>query len=593
MKKLSRLAALNSILILSLFLTSCKKDFLEVQPFSSVSEATLATKVGINGLLIGAYSLLDDGVGTAGGGVYGSEIMADIASDDGHSGTIPDAILIAWEGYTFDATLRPFADKWKFLYSAIQRSNDVLRLLPKISELTPTEATQIRAEATFLRAYYHLIAAMTWKNIPYVDETIEYNAKNYNVSNMDPVWPKIEADFSFAAANLSSTNADVGRANSWAAKAFLVKSYMFQQKFAEAKPVVTDIIQNGRTTNNLKYALVPIYRDNFASDKKHGAEVVFNVQMSTYDGQASGSNGNFAASYTGPFNSPAISSFGWLQPSFDLANAYQTDPVTGLPLIDTYKSTPIKTDQGIAVTAAFTPHTGTLDSRLDWVLGRRGIPYLDWGIYPGQSWVRDQLSGGPYSLIKHVPTKARAATDKQGRNTNSPLNIIRFANVLLWAAEIEVEIGSLTQAEAYVNIVRTRAANPAGFVKKYKVDSDPSQGFSTVPAANYKVGLYTGQFTLNGKDYARKAVRFERRLELGMERHRLFDLRRYDNGTGYMADIINSYFISEKNVPNYNNSYMSSAFFKKGIHEIYPVPQKEIDLSMQNGAATLKQNPGY
>ena len=143
-----------------------------------------------------------------------------------------------------------------------------------------------------------------------------------------------------------------------------------------------------------------------------------------------------------------------------------------------------------------------------------------------------------------------------------------------------------------MNLIRARAANPVGFVKKY-INDNPDQGFSNIPAANYKVGLYTGQFTANGKDFARKALRFERRLELAFEHHRLFDLRRYDNGTGYMADLMNKYLKFEASVPNYNNSYMIGSIFTKGQDELYPIPQIQIDLSKKDGVPTLIQNPNY
>ncbi len=78
-----------------------------------------------------------------------------------------------------------------------------------------------------------------------------------------------------------------------------------------------------------------------------------------------------------------------------------------------------------------------------------------------------------------------------------------------------------------------------------------------------------------------------------MEGHRFFDLQRYDNGTGYMADVLNAYIQHETHIPGYTFQYMIGATFTKGKNELYPIPQAQIDLSMQNGAATLKQNSGY
>ena len=583
---------LTGCLVSLLSLSACKEEYLEKQPIGSISESTLANKSGIKGVLIGAYSLLD-GAGATGGGIWSSPtVMSSMASDDAHVGTEPNGLLASYEAYTHDPTSSATNERWQFLYAGVQRANDVLRLVPKVTELTADEAAQTKAEAIFLRGVYHFEAAKLWRNVPFVDESIGYDAGNYNVSNTDPIWPKIEADFKYAADNLTPTKSDVGRANKWAAKAFLAKVYMFQQKFAEAKPLLSEIISSGITSNGKKYALAEQYFDNFRTDKKHGPEAVFTVQMSVYDG-SNGNNGNAADLYNGPFGGPPSCCYGWLQPSFDLVNAYQTD-ANGLPMIDSYTKNLVTNDQGLQSSAAFTPYAGTLDARLDWVVGRRGIPYLDWGIHPGMAWIRQQNTGGPYSVIKNIAWQARIATDRENASTNNPYSLIRFADVLLWAAEVEVEVGSLAQAEAYVNQIRARAANPAGFVKKYIDNAAPLKGFTNEPAANYKVGLYTGQFVQKGKEFAREAVRFERKLELALEHHRFFDLQRYDNGTGYMATLLNNYLKYEAAVPKYfNQDYMKGAFFTKGKNELYPIPQAQIDLSTKEGAPTLKQNPGY
>lgn len=590
MKKIIVLA-----LVLSLFNGGCGQKYLEVNPIGTLNDATLASKSGVTGLLNGAYSLLD-GIGSGGANFWNSMNVFDtMASDDAHVGTEPNASLGAIEFFTHDPTHEYLDPRWRLLYAGVQRANDVIRMLPKVLDLTEADKLQFEAEAKFLRAIYHFELAKIWRNVPYVDETVSYNDNNFNIANDKPIWSNIEADFEFAANNLTSTKSDVGRGNKWAAKSFLVKTYMFQNKFAQAKPLLDDIIQNGVTSNGLKYDLSHHYFDNFSTEKKHGPEAVFVVQMSVYDG-ASGNNGNAGDFYNGPYGGPATCCYGWLQPSFDLVNAYQTDPNTGLPLLDTHMDNLVKNDQGISSAMAFMPYEGTLDSRLDWVVGRRGIPYLDWGVHPGMAWIRQQSTGGPYSVIKNIAWQARVATDREGGYaTNNPYNMIRFADVLLWAAEVEVEVGELAKAEAYVNRVRERAANPDGWVKKYLDDNEPLKGFSNEPAANYKVGLYNGQFAGQGKDYARKAVRFERRLELALEHQRFFDLQRYDNGTGYMADLLNRHLDFETNIPNYNDKAYkpSNARFTKGKNEVYPIPQTQIDLSVQNGSAVLIQNPGY
>jgi hypothetical protein len=245
-------------------------------------------------------------------------------------------------------------------------------------------------------------------------------------------------------------------------------------------------------------------------------------------------------------------------------------------LFDTFNSTNVTNDQGLESSEVFVPHVGPLDPRLDWTVGRRGIPYLDWGPHPGYSWIRDQSYGGPYSPKKHVfyqdekTTGSTATGWAQGANANN-YALIRYADVLLMAAEAEVEANNLPRAIELVNMVRARAANPAGFVQS-----------GALPAANYQVGLYT---SFPSQDYAREAVRFERRLELAMEGHRFFDLVRW----GIAAPVLNAYLTVEQT----RRQYLQGATFTPGVNEFYPIPFEEIINSMVAGERTLTQNPGY
>jgi hypothetical protein len=577
-------------LMMALLITfSCDESYLEIAPFGSVSDQTLANEAGVNKLLIGAYSLLDGG-GTVGGNyTIGTGRLR--GGDEVTQGTETGPSI--YNAMLFDENDGTIRDKWRNLYSAVGRSNDVLRMLPRVTDSSPEKLLQVEAEARFLRGVYYLYLAMFFKNVPWIDETVNYGARNYFVPNTEDIYPKIEADFGFAADNLTETKPEVGRANKWAAKAFLVKTYMFQNKFTQAKPILDDIIANGMTSNGLKYKLLDQYNDNFITRTKNGSEAVFTVQMSVNDGTTSG-NGNAMDQYNGTYGGPATCCYGWGQPTFDYVDAFQTDEVTGLPLIDTYQDTPIPNDNGIESNQPFTPYAGTLDARLDWTVGRRGIPYRDWGIHPGKAWVRNQFNTGPYNVIKNIVEQARVAQDRGASGaSNNPYNMIRFADVLLWAAEVEVEVGSLAKAEEYVNMVRARAANPDGFVKTYIDPSNPLAGFTDTPAANYKVGLYTGQFEANGKSFARKAVYFERRLELGQEWHRFFDMVRYVGRDFNVEERLIWLMESEgQRILNPNNNWKQGRFVRNK-HEYFPIPQVERDLSVVNGESVLTQNPGY
>lgn len=575
--------------VLMMITYSCSEDYLEIEPFGSVNETTLANEQGVNLLLIGAYSLLDGG-GTIGGNYLGG-IGYLRGGDEVTAGTEYGPTI--FNAFMFTEADGDIEGKWRNLYSAISRSNDVLRMIPKVLDSSPEKLLQVEAEAKFLRGVYYLYLAMFFKNVPWIDETVTYSGKNYLVTNTDNIYPKIESDLQFAFSNLTETKSQVGRANKWAANAFLAKTYMFQNKFSEAKGVLDDVIANGKTSNGLKYELLKNYNDNFITRTKNGSEAVFTVQMSVNDGTTSG-NGNPLDQYNGTYGGPATCCYGWAQPTFDLIDAFQTNPVTGLPLLESYQGTPLPNDNGIDSNQPFTPYSGTLDSRLDWNVGRRGIPYRDWGIHPGKAWVRNQFNAGPYNVIKNIVEQARKDTDMgSGGASNNPYNMIRFADVLLWAAECEAEVGSLAKAEEYVNRVRARAADPDGWVKTYVDPSNPLQGFTDTPAANYKVGLYTGQFEANGKSYARKAVYFERRLELALEHHRFFDMVRFDGRDFDLTSKMNWLMGREGDeILNESNAWLDGEFIKNK-HEYFPIPLGQIDLSVVEGKSVLVQNPGW
>lgn len=558
---------------------ACSKNFLDKPPIGSLDQNTVANLGGVERLLIGAYSMLD-GYGGAGGGwqsagsnwVYGG-----VASDDAYKGSDPgdQADIVPIETYSPTASNGYFNQKWQAVYDGVQRCNDVLRMMAIATDINADDKKRIAAEARFLRAHYHMEAKKMWNNVPFIDETITYQAGNFNVPNTTDIWPNILADLDYAIANLPATQSSVGRANSWAAKAMKAKALMFKKDFAAALPILKDVIALGVTASGKKYALTPNFFDNFNAETKNSSEAVFSAQQSVND-KSGGSNGGWGDVLNFPYNGGPGGCCGFYQPSVSLANSYKVDAVTGLPLLDTWNASDFKNDQGITSGQPFTPDVTTpVDPRLDFTIGRRGVPYLDWGVHPGYDWIRDQSNGGPYTPLKHVYYKrqAGALTDNDFWTAGVTANnytIIRFADVLLWAAECEVEVGSLANAVALVNQVRSRIKdNPTTWVKNAS---------GTGYAANYQIGLYTA---FADQASARKAVRFERKLELAMEGHRFFDLVRY--GT---ADVeLNAYIAKEKA----QRAFFTSATFTKGKNEYFPIPQSQIDLS--KGA--LKQNPGF
>jgi hypothetical protein len=236
----------------------------------------------------------------------------------------------------------------------------------------------------------------------------------------------------------------------------------------------------------------------------------------------------------------------------------------------------------------------TLDPRLDWTVGRDGVPYKDWGLYSSaDGWVRDLANGGPYGPKKNAHEKASGAESSVGwQNTqlNSVnIHLFRYADMLLMLAEAEVEAGSLANAVTIVNEIRNRAAQraqgPGTATGNIAVPiNDPS-----ITWAVYKISPYP---SFPDQAYARNAVRYERRLELAMEGQRFFDLRRW----GIADATLNAYINgvgggAEKSAAR--RLYLAGAEPFAARHRWYPLPAIQIELSRVGGEERLKQNPGW
>jgi starch-binding outer membrane protein, SusD/RagB family len=615
------------------FVTACSDAFLDVKPKAALSTEALENAKGVNALLTGAYALLD-GWATAEGAYRSYQVGADnwvygsVASDDAYKGTIagdqPPISLIEQHNISSDNIY--FRGKWRGMYDGIARTNDVLLILPKVTDLSEAEKAQIMAEARFLRGHFHFELKKMYNNVPYIDETIydPNDLESTKLTNDADIWPNIEADLQAAYDVLPLTQTQKGRPTKWAAGAMLAKAYMFQEKWAPAKVILEAIVASNQ------YKLMDRYHDNFRAVTNNNAESIFEVQYSVNDGAPGGENGNIGSTLNYPYGGGGVTTCcGFFQPSQNLVNAFKTD-ADGLPLLDNFNTGDVANDQGIeSSTPAWSSSTsykkgamvsitdGTkpkseaviyvavneegvdntnanpltnpakwtlkwseadinLDPRLDWTVGRRGIPFLDWGVHPGKAYIRDQAYAGPYSPKKHVMYKSDVGTNTFAGNPRLNANnyrMIRYAHVLLWLAEIEVAIGDLELARGYVNQVRLRASNPAGFV----TDANGT------PAANYVIGQYPGPWT--DQEMARKAVQFEQRLEFAMEGHRRFDLVRWK-----IADVVlNAYFLEEGN----KRAYLKGVQFVKGKHEYFPIPIQEILNSQVNGVQTLTQNFGY
>ncbi len=560
-----------------LFASSCE-DFLEVPVVGQLSEAQLASLEGLDAALIAAYSQVNgrfQRMASPSNWVWGS-----IRGGDANKGTDPgDFVTInPIQRYEAFSTINILEENWNGNYEGIARNNNVLRLLEiRADNVTDAQALAIEAQARFLRAHHYFQLYRNFDKVPIIPHTVDYGSEEFdNLTNDQEMLPFIEAEFRFAVENLPATQPQVGRVNSWAAKAYLAKTMLYARKFAEAKQVFDDVIANGVTSNGLKYGLVPYYDDMFRGANDNHQESIWAYQSAAGTGTVNNANPEFDLNFpynTGP-NGPG-NCCGFFQPSFTFVNSFRTN--NGLPMLDGAFNQPanrVVSDMGLTSAQPFTPDAGPLDPRLDHTVGRRGIPYLDWQDHPGEAWIRNQPNGGPYAPKKYVYQRAEQGTFQDNSSwtpgyTGINFLIIRFADVLLMAAEAEVELGNLEAARALTNQVRERAQNS-------ELLRDGG-----APAANYVVELYNAPWT--DANVARQAVRFERKLELGMEGHRFYDLVRW----GIAKEEIDFYLALDGVLLQ---AALGGASFTAGRDELLPIPQNQVDLM---GSDKLRQNPGF
>ncbi len=566
MKKLISLTIIPALLFL--VLVSCQDDFLDGPAQGVLSEAVLTNQNGIEASLIATYSLLDGFPGGGWAAAGTNSVFGSMASDDAYKGSEPgdqqpmtDVELYQWGTGGVDGYV---AEKWTVLYDGVNRANATMNLLGSVEEgISAEDRQRIEGETRFLRAHYHFEAYKVWENIPYYTEADE----DFRKPNSAPALPLIIADMQEAINLLPETQGAVGRATKWTAKAYMGKLQVWAGDFAAAKSTLDDVVNNG------PYALRDCFHDTFSAfaADENGSETVLAYQASTNDGDPNGENGNRNDRLNYPHGGSPFGCCGFHQPSQNLVNAHKVD-ANGLPFLDGSFN-----DSDVDVS---TP----VDPRLDWNVGRDDVPFLDWGLHT-PNWIRDRAWAGPYSPKKHIYEEASGARSSVGWNnahlgSQNP-HLLRYADVLLLLAEAEVELGNLDRAREIVNQIRTRAGNCA---------QGPDGGDIEVPIndasitwATYQVGTYDAAWT--DAATARAAVRMERRLELAMEGHRFFDLRRW----GIAEQVLNDYIAVEQT----KRQYLTAAAPYTARHQRYPIPSVQVELSTVDGTQNLIQNDGW
>jgi len=561
------------------FTVACDDEFLTKEPQASLSGPALANADGVEGKLISAYSTLS-GYGMDGGGTWyystWAWIFGSISSDDALKGTDagdqPEHSFI--ESYDFNTFNVHNRDKWRSGYWGAARANDVILSAEEAEDLTATRKAEIIAEAKFIRGWQHFEMQKMYRTPKYV------GSENFSLDNLDAskvpntgkIWSQIEQDFSDAASALPATQGQIGRATSWAAKAYLAKAKIYQSDWAGAEPILMDIINNG------PFELVEKFEDNYLVATRNNKESIFEVQYAVSSADANASNAEIGLAH--PYIAP-WGCCGFLQAPQDLVDFFQTD-ANGLPLLDeSWKTNHITNPTGDNIGQPI--GDPSVDPRLDHTVGRPGILYKNHHIMQ-VDYIRDITYAGPYFSKKHVAEPEGFGVGGWGNLSANNLRIMRLGHVILWAAEAKVELGKLEEARALVNRLRARAANPDGFVPGATQGATrPEYTLTGSPGANYNVGEYTAAWTSQAT--ARTAVRYETRLETAMEGNRFFDLQRW----GVQSEVLNDYLARESKY----RTYLQGKKFTAPKNEFYPIPTYAIDRSFLEGEPTLTQDPNY
>ena len=608
-----RLLYSSAALVVIAGVTYACKDFLDQPAQGTVDQATLATKVGVEGSLIAAYRALDCSSSSAGSWgcaasnwVWGSVVGGDAykGSDLGDQQPINDIETFLWNVGEADGYLN---QKWAQVYEGVARANATIRLLEAVEASNPGqfaagEARQILGEALFLRAHYHFEAYRMWGHIPYYHET-DTDLRTPNDLPLDSIVKLIIADLDSASAMLPvlPRNQENGRVTKWAAEAYKGRVQVYGAAlnpayWAQAITTLTAVKNSNHfaleTSFDHVWTAFPAYRN--------GSETILAFQASVKDGEPSGWNSNWGERLNFPYAPSHFACCGFHQPSYNLVNYFKVD-AAGLPLA--LAGPAWNTDTTYAGMAA------PLDPRLDWTVGRDNVPYKDWSVHIRQ-WIRDASYSGPYSPKKNIHEQAAPNAENNvgwvaSQTNDVPIHIYRYADALLLLAEAEVEAGSLENARAIVNSIRARAGKTAqgcGSNDSTVTNRYPSCVGNTnlavplqanlagtldslqEPWAFYKIGLYNTPWTVQAT--ARAAVRAERRLELAMEGQHFFDLRRW----GGSDTVITNYITTEKSRIQYLNlatPYVLPQYL------YYPIPSVQIELSKVGSDCKLVQNPGW
>jgi len=546
--------------------TSCS-DFLDDQKPQGVLDSDMVKDPSnVDNLVISAYAVF-----TTAEDINSSFSMwnFDVRSDDaykGGNGTSDGDVFHQLEIEQGVLTTNwNINDMWVRLYNCISRVNSAISVLETTSDSYQLKAQRL-GEMKFLRAYAHFLLKRLYKNIPFImDANLkqeDYNTLSNTEFNNDEGWQQIINDVEYAYSVLPVKQTDKGRPSKAAAAAFLTKAYLYKayrQDNAASNQVTSinreDLLKVIEYSNPDIYSaggfdLEPDFHNNFRPETQYenGVESIWAMQYSINDGTKYG-NLNWSYGLIVP-NIPGVTDGGcdFYKPSQNLVNAYRTD-ADGHPFIDTFNNKDYDLTQDA-------------DPRLFLTVGLTGLPYEFNSKYmmdASSTWSRSNGLYGYYVTLKQNVDPDCGYLVK-GSWWGTPMNriVFRYADVLLERAEAYAQLNETGEAIKLVNKIRLRAKQSTGMIANYPSDY----------GVKFNISTYNGSYS---QEDALKIVKMERRLEMGMESERFFDLVRW----GEAEKVLNKYFAEETN----NCSIYGDAHFTADKNEYLPIPFSQVAAS--------------
>jgi hypothetical protein len=594
---------------------ACGSGSLNKTPDGYLTAAQVETPTNLDGLVTAAYSWLGNDHYTDPNFFWPS---GNIRAGDAHKGGNGPGDVSDYDYMTKYYTLTPVSagldvpDRyWIRWYDGISRVNSAINVINAVDTTVYPNKTTRLGELHFLRGVFYFWLKTHFNQIPWIDETATPTAVISNTAlTSAQLWANIATDFNTAMTQLPKTQPQVGRANFYAAEAYLAKTMLYAAyaqdpathavtsidpaMLTQVVTLVTDIETNGQTNgttdgSSAKIALLADYSENFDPANDNNSESIFAIQRSVNDNSApgNGGRGTFASALNYPVGDSGFGCCGFHIPSTDFVNSFETT-VAGLP-VENYNAAPAMDytyENGNYTTVS-------VDPRLDHSVGMHGKPFKycttagPTCIHDGANWARDPTLYGSNIGIKDLVVRSCSCLVLNGPFFISSMNtvLIRFADVELFKAEALAQLGQGDLGLSIVNALRARAAASTA-----KLNTNPNAADAAHPTGGavflYNVGQYTAAAFDNTAD-AMKAIMRERRLEMGLEGFRFFDLVRWGLAGATIGSVTTpGTYLGDEVI---RRPYLSDAKFTPGRDEYFPIPQNEINLS----GGVYKQNPGY